>query len=192
MVIPADGNTPIAAGELDALIPNLSSQEELNEWEMQNILKAEEWCFGRVLKTENPFTDQFIRKLHQKMFADTWKWAGTYRKTEKTLGVPVHQIRETLKTLLDDAQYWSNNGTFELDELAIRFHHRLVFVHPFPNGNGRHARLMADFIVVRNGRQRFAWGRKNLTSAGQIRAQYIDALKQADGGNITPLLKFAR
>jgi Fic-DOC domain mobile mystery protein B len=187
-----DGNTPIAAGERDALIPNLASQEELNEWERENILRAEEWCFGRALKSENPLTDEYIRKLHEKMFRDTWKWAGSYRKTEKTIGVPVFKIREMLKNLFGDAKYWIENKTYETDELATRFHHRLVSIHPFPNGNGRHARLMADVLVVREGLARFTWGQNSLISPGKMRTQYIDALKQADAGDIKPLLKFVR
>ncbi|MGO8765229.1 MAG: mobile mystery protein B [Limisphaerales bacterium] len=184
--------TPIAVEELDALIPNLSSQEELNEWERENILEAEKWCFGRALKTENPCSEEFIRKLHKRMFGRTWKWAGKYRITEKNIGVPAFKIREMLKALLDDAQYWLENKTYGFDEMAVRFHYRLVSIHPFPNGNGRHARLMADILVVRNGLPRFTWGRRDLVSPGGVRAQYIEALKQADQGNLKPLIEFAR
>ncbi|HEY1661377.1 MAG TPA: mobile mystery protein B [Verrucomicrobiae bacterium] len=185
-------NTPIAAEELDALIPNLASQQELNEWERENILEAEKWCFGRALKTENSFSEEYVRKLHAKMFDHTWKWAGTYRNTEKTIGVSPFKIREMLKVLLDDAGYWKDKKIFLIDELAVRFHHRLVSIHPFPNGNGRHARLMADILVVREGTKRFTWGKSDLASPGNVRSRYIDALKQADTGNIQPLLEFAR
>jgi Fic-DOC domain mobile mystery protein B len=184
--------TPIAPEELDALIPNLSSQQELNEWERENILEAEKWCFGRALKTENPCSEEFIRKLHKRMFGRTWKWAGKYRATEKNIGVPAFKIREMLKALVDDTQYWIENKTYDLDEIAVRFHHRLVSIHPFPNGNGRHARLMADRFVVRNGFQRFTRGRRDLVSQGAMRARYIEALKQADQGNLKLLIDFAR
>lgn len=185
-------NTPISPAELDQLIPNLSNQAELNEWEMQNIIEAEGWCFGRALKTEDPFSEDFIRKLHERMFRRTWRWAGIYRTTEKNLGVSPVKIREMLKALLDDANYWIRHQTFETDELALRFHHRLVSIHPFPNGNGRHSRLMADILVVRHGSRRFSWGKKDLTAVSESRLQYIKALKSADGGDLNPLLKFAR
>jgi Fic-DOC domain mobile mystery protein B len=126
------------------------------------------------------------------MFNKTWKWAGRYRLTEKNIGVPFYQIQERLKALLDDAQYWLDNKTYSLDELAIRFHHRLVSIHPFPNGNGRHARLMTDLIVVKEKSPRFNWGNKNIVSAGAARVNYINALKKADDGDIRPLIEFAR
>ncbi len=189
---PQSDNTLIAAEELDALIPNLASQQELNEWERENILEAEKWCFGRALKTENPLSEEYIRKLHRKMFDHTWKWAGTYRNTEKTIGVSPFKIREMLKALLDDAVYWKDKKIYPIDELAVRFHHRLVSIHLFPNGNGRHARLMADVLAVREGVKRFTWGKSDLIPKGNVRSRYIDALKQADSGNIKPLLEFAR
>jgi Fic-DOC domain mobile mystery protein B len=186
-----DGNTPIAPEELDALIPALSTQSELNEWEWTNIMEAEKWCFGRSLKTENPFTDAYVRKLHEKMFCNTWKWAGVYRKTEKNIGVPVFKIREMLVALLGDAEFWLTEKTYKPHELALRFHHRLVSIHPFPNGNGRHARLMADVIINRLGLERFRWGSSKLTEVGDMRSAYIKALGCADKGDIQPLMKFA-
>lgn len=185
------GNTPIAPEELEALIPALSTQSELNEWEWTNIMEAEKWCFGRSLKSENPFTDAYIRKLHKKMFGKTWKWAGDYRKTEKNIGVPVFKIREMLAGLLGDAEFWVKEEVFKPHELALRFHHRLVSIHPFPNGNGRHARLMADIIITRLGSERFRWGSHNLAEIGEVRSAYINALKCADGGDLQPLIKFA-
>jgi Fic-DOC domain mobile mystery protein B len=189
----SDGNTPISADEIDALIPNLSSRLELNEWERENIIRAERWCFSpRVLKKFNPLSETDLRQLHRRMFGATWKWAGTYRCTEKTIGVPVARIANDLAALPGDVNYWIKETAFPSDEIAIRFHHRLVSIHPFPNGNGRHSRLLADLLIVKLGGSRFKWGRADLQATSEIRKRYIAALRCADAGNIKPLLEFAR
>ncbi len=126
------------------------------------------------------------------MFDQTWRWAGVYRTTEKKIGVPHHEIRERLAALLGDARYWVEHGTYPPDELAVRFHHRLVLIHPFANGNGRHARLIADVLAQREGGSVFTWGGANLVRGGDFRRRYIDALQAADAGDIGPLLAFAR
>src|SRR5579863_6186932 len=134
----APGNTPLDADELGQLIPSLATQEELNEWERRNILEAYEWAMNpRVLKREDPLVERYLRELHRRMFAETWRWAGNYRKSNKNLGVPFRQILNHLAALLADAQYWMERGTFDLDEIAVRVHHRLVWIHPFTKGNGR-------------------------------------------------------
>lgn len=192
-VTDSPGNTPISDDEIEALIPHLATRAELNEWERENIILAERWCFSaRVLKNFNPAREADVRELHRQMFGKTWKWAGTYRKTEKTIGVPVVQINTAMAAFLGDAEYWIKEKTFDADEIAVRFHHRLVQIHPFPNGNGRHSRLIADVLAVQLGRPRFPWGRANLQGAGDVRTRYISAIKQADGGNLIPLMEFAR
>jgi Fic-DOC domain mobile mystery protein B len=188
-----DGNTPLLPEEQAGLIPNLATREELNEWERQNILEA----YGWALDTKNtghldPLTEPYVRELHRRMFDQTWKWAGRYRTSEKNIGIPFYQIQEALAALLGNTRYWQNNRTFAPDEIAIRFHHRLVFIHPFSNGNGRHARLMADVLVRRQGRPLFTWGGAELVRAGDFRRSYIEALQAADKNNIGPLLGFAR
>ncbi|MGD0446175.1 MAG: mobile mystery protein B [Edaphobacter sp.] len=188
-----DGNTPLSPEEQDDLIPDLTTKEELNEWERQNILEASAWALEpRNLKRRDPFSEAYVRELHQRMFDQTWKWAGVYRATEKNIGIPHHQIREALPVLLGDARYWVEHKTFEPDELAVRFHHRLVWIHPFANGNGRHARLMADVIVQKQGRPVFTWGAVDIMRAGDFRRGYIDALRAADKNDIRPLLEFSR
>ncbi|HWQ93487.1 MAG TPA: mobile mystery protein B [Clostridia bacterium] len=187
------GNTPISEDEIEALIPNLATRAELNEWERENIILAERWCFSpRVLKNFHPICEADMRELHRQMFGKTWKWAGSYRKTEKTIGVPVVQINNAIAAFLGDADYWIKEKRFEPDEIAVRFHHRLVHIHPFPNGNGRHSRLIADMLAVQLGRPRFSWGRTNLQPAGALRDRYISAIKRADEGQIKPLMEFAR
>jgi Fic-DOC domain mobile mystery protein B len=188
-----DGNTPLSPQEQDDLMPDLATKEELNEWERQNILEAYGWAFDpRNLHRQDPFAESYVRKLHQRMFDQTWKWAGTYRTTEKNIGIPHYQIRDVLAALLGDVRYWVEHQTFEPDELAVRFHHRLVLIHPFVNGNGRHARLMADVFLQRQGRPVFTWGGADIVRAGNFRFKYIDALRVADKNDIQPLLAFAR
>ena len=126
------------------------------------------------------------------VFDQTWKWAGTYRKTDKNLGVPMGEIRERLAQLSGNAAYWLKNKTYDTDECAVRFHHELLVIHAFPNGNGRHARLIADVVAVKCGLPAFSWGDKELTAPGEARTEYLSALRTADKGDFTALLKFAR
>jgi Fic-DOC domain mobile mystery protein B len=187
-----DGNTPLSPEELADLIPNLATKEELNEWERENILRGREWAVGDRTSPWDMVSDKYVRKLHKKMFDETWKWAGNYRHTEKNIGVSVHEILERLMALFGDTRYWIENGTYLPDEIAVRFHHRLVFIHPFPNGNGRHARLIADIIAMKLGRPAFTWGSANLVKDGEARTTYLEAIRAADDGDIQPLLNFAR
>jgi Fic-DOC domain mobile mystery protein B len=163
---------------------------ELNLWEQANILKAEEWAFSH--RRKDVLDVAFLREVHRRMFDETWTWAGTFRKTGKNIGVPAHEISTSLFNLLNDVQYWLNHGTYQLDEIAARFHHRLVAIHPFPNGNGRHGRLMADLLLRNRGAEPFTWGRGDLQASSTARDQYLKALKAADAGDVGPLVQFAR
>jgi len=188
-----DGNTPLSPEEQDALIPNLATKEELNEWERQNILEAYTWALNpKSIRRRDHLTEAYVRALHLRMFDQTWKWAGTYRTTEKNIGIPHYQIRDSLAALLEDVRYWLDRQTFEPDEISIRFHHRLVSIHPFANGNGRHARLIADALIKKQGRPVFSWGSADIVRIGDLRRSYIDALRAADRNDIQPLLTFAR
>ncbi|MBZ5523849.1 MAG: mobile mystery protein B [Acidobacteriia bacterium] len=189
---PTGGNTPLSPEELADLIPSLATKEELNEWERENILRAREWIISDRVSPTDMASDGYVRKLHLKMFDQTWKWAGQYRRTEKNIGIPFHEIREHLAALFGDVRYWIESGTFPPDEIAVRFHYRLVFIHAFPNGNGRHARLIADALAIKLGRPAFTWGVNDLVKRGQARARYLDAIRAADKGDIQPLIEFAR
>ena len=185
-----DHATPLTAEEREGLIPShVVLRRELNELEQQNILAATAWA---LLRWRNPFDERFARSLHRRMFGGVWRWAGTYRTTNKNLGVDRTQIQPQLLQALDNARFWSDDGTFPPDEIAVRFHHALVSVHPFPNGNGRWSRLMADLLIVRLGGRPFTWGGGSLRDDGETRAAYIGALRAADGHDIGPLLEFAR
>jgi Fic-DOC domain mobile mystery protein B len=189
---PTDPNTPLSLEELADLIPSLASKEELNEWERENILRAREWAIGDRTSPADMASDGYVRKLHLRMFDQTWKWAGQYRRTEKNIGIPVYLIREQLGALLGDVRYWIEHGTYPPDEIAVRFHYRLVVIHPFPNGNGRHARLIADVLAMKLGRPAFTWGAADLIRPGEARGKYLDAIRAADGGDMQPLITFTR
>lgn len=185
-----DDATPIAAEERNGLIPtHISLRGELNELEQANIARADLWAFSRKRQI---LEEPFLRGLHRRMFDDVWRWAGAYRTTERNLGIQSYRIRPELHQVLDDARYWVEHQTYPGDEIAVRLHHRLVFVHPFPNGNGRWSRLMGDLMAVRMGNDRFTWGSENLRSTGEARRAYIAALQAADNHDIEPLLLFAR
>lgn len=185
--------TPIDAAEAEALIPQLKTQGELNEWEEENILSAANWALSdRALKRTDPLTEDYLFELHRRMFDHTWRWAGKTRTTDKNIGVSFYKIRTELRQLLDDVRYWRENKTFEPDEAAMRFHHRLVTIHLFPNGNGRHSRLATDVFARTLGKPIFTWGGANLVSQKDARAHYLAALKSADDGDYGPLLKFGR
>lgn len=186
------GATPIDADEADGLLPSLTTQSELNEWEQINITKALSKHLHRKYKPGNILDTFFLLNLHKDMFDETWKWAGKTRTTLKSIGVLTEEIRTRLRSLLDDVDFWIQKETFSKDEIFVRFHHQLVFIHIFPNGNGRHARIAADLLVKAIGEKEFTWGNKDLSIKGKAREEYIRALKEADRNNYEPLLKFAR
>ena len=182
--------TPLTAEEREGLIPShVTLHRELNELEQQNILEADTWVFAR---RHNPLRRAFLRSLHHRMFGNVWRWAGVYRSSNKNIGVDREQIQIRLDEALDNVRYWIEHKTFPPDEIAVRFHHELVFIHPFPNGNGRWSRLMADILAIRLGQPRFSWGSSGLRAADKTRQAYIEALKAADNHDFTALIAFAR
>lgn len=186
-----DDATPLNPEEREALIlTHVTLRGELNELEQRNIAEADRWAFARKRRV---LDKAFLRGLHRRMFNRVWRWAGDYRTTERNLGIESYRIQPELRQIIDDARYWIEHDTFAPDELAVRFHHRLVFVHPFPNGNGRWSRLAADLLITQqSGGSRFTWGRANLQATGDVRRAYIDALRAADGYDMTALVDFAR
>jgi len=170
------------------LLPHIATRAELNEAEQATITDATAWAFARQ---RNVLREGFLLALHNRMLGRVWRWAGTIRDSDRNSGVAFHQIRPQMRLLVENARYWVENATFPPDEIAVRFHHRLVLIHPFPNGIGRHGRLAADLLAVRLGRSRFTWGRINLQEPAAIRRESISALRGADAHDIQPLLEFA-
>ncbi len=189
-----DGQSPLEEEEKeDLLIKTVTTQTELDELEQLNIEKAVAWTIGKKFKPATIFTKQFIKKVHKQMFGDVWKWAGSFRKSEKNIGVEWIKIAVELKYLLDDIKNWIVKETYPPDEIAIRFKHRLVKIHCFPNGNGRHSRLMADIIIESVfEKDVFSWHSSNMVKPDETRKEYIAAIRAGDRGNIQPLIEFAR
>jgi Fic-DOC domain mobile mystery protein B len=186
------GQTPLDADEAAQLLPrHITTQAALDEWEQANILRAVQWAARP--KRATVLTEEFCRELHRKMFDKTWRWAGQYRQSDKNIGCTWTQVPVRLRQLLDNTAYQLAQRVFPLEEAAARFHHQLVLVHPFPNGNGRHSRLMADCLLKQNGGVAFSWGaRQGLAAPGIARQSYIAALRAADAGDIALLLSFVR
>lgn len=191
---PADDATPLSAEEQAALIPSLSTRAELNQLERLNLNAARVWAMrGRVLRRPDLLSDGFARELHRRMFNQVWAWAGRYRTTEKNLGWEVPRLAEGVRNACDDAKAWLEHSSYPLPEAAVRLHHRLVLIHPWSNGNGRHSRLMADILIAAKGGKELTWGAgQDLVAAGEVRRRYIDAIRQADQGHFVPLLEFAQ
>lgn len=186
------GATPLDRNEIEGLIPtHITSRGELDRWEQDNINEALAWVDSH--KPKDILNDAFMKRLHKRMFGNVWKWAGTFRRSDKNIGVSWYVISSELKNLCDDVHYWIEHKTFSEDEIAVRFHHRLVQIHLFPNGNGRHARLMADILLERFfDKPPFTWGTVNLVKTGDDRRQYIESLRAADKGDYEPLMRFVR
>ena len=185
-----DAATPLTPEEREALIPTyITLRRELNEVEQIGIADADRWAFSRK---RNVLDLAFLKRLHQRMFKDVWRWAGQFRTTPRNIGVDAWRIEHDMSHLLDDVCYWIDHATFAPDEIAVRFHHRLVFIRPFPNGNGRFSRLAADLLAIRLGKQRMSWGSGNLIATDELRRQYVNALRAADNHDIAPLMLFAR
>lgn len=183
----SDGATPLDPDEADGLIPaHLHTRGELNEWEQANILSGAAWA--RTTRKE-ALDESTIRDLHRRMFDKTWEWAGTYRTTDKNIGVHWPELSTELRKFVEDGRYWFENQTFPVDEAAARLHHRLVLIHPFPNGNGRHARVWCDLLMRQHGHPLFEWKAGDLDLPGEAREAYIGALKSADSGDFDPLFQ---
>jgi Fic-DOC domain mobile mystery protein B len=185
-----DAATPLTPAEREGMIPAyITLRRELNEAEQAGVLAADRWVFERRRKV---LDERFLLRLHKRMFGEVWRWAGRFRTSERNIGVPAYRIGVDLAQLLGDARYWTEHETYPADEIAARFHHRLVQIHCFPNGNGRHARLASDALLAALGQQRFSWGRNNLVSATETRSAYVAALRAADAHDFAPLIAFVR
>jgi Fic-DOC domain mobile mystery protein B len=187
-----EGATPLDPDEARGLLlSHITGRTELDRWEQENIAEAEAWAFRRTPR--DILTEGFIKRLHKRMFGNVWRWAGEKRGSGKNIGVEAWLIDTGLRDLCADCTAWMEHSTYPPDEIAVRFHHRLTAIHPFPNGNGRHARLMTDILLVHLLKQpRFSWGHGNLINAGECRQQYITSLRAADRQDFNALLEFVR
>jgi len=187
------GQTPLELDEAEQLIPSwISTRGDLDSAEQENIADAVEWALRTVRAPSEILDEGFLRRLHRRMFGEVWRWAGSYRTSARNISVDAWRIVDEMGVLLADARYWVEHDTYAHDELAVRFHHRLVGIHAFPNGNGRHARLAADLLIRSLGAPTFTWGIDRDEDPGSLRTAYITAILAADAGEIEPLLAFAR
>ena len=187
-----DGTTPIDPDEAEGLLlTHITRRGELDRWEQDNIVEALTWLDST--KPRDILNEPFVKEIHRRMFSNVWKWAGHFQKSDKNIGGPWYQISTSLKNLFDDARLWVEPRVDPPDEIAVSFHHRLVSIHLFRNGNGRHARLMTDLLLENIlDHQKFTWGSGDLSGAGDIRRRYITALQAADELDYGPLLEFVR
>lgn len=192
---PVKGQTALSEEEMEGLrVPTITTREELDEFEQLNIEKAVEWYLIRKkFKGDKILTEDFIIGVHKRMLSDVWAWAGQFRTSEKTIGIAWHQVPVRLRQLLEDCKFWIDNKIYSDEEIAIRFKHEMVAIHLFPNGNGRHSRLMADIVMKHIFKKpKFTWGHKNLVDKSKTRAAYINALKKADNGDFKLLIVFSK
>ncbi|MFA7050289.1 MAG: mobile mystery protein B [Patescibacteria group bacterium] len=189
-----EGETPLDADALSGLrIGTISNKRELDEFEQQNIESAILYFSRKKINLNNFLSEDFVKLLHLKMFGDVWSWAGKFRKSNTNIGVDWTVISVELKKLLDDCLYWIKNNVFVDEEIAIRLKHRIVAIHPFSNGNGRHSRLLADLIMEKIFKKKhFSWGSDNLYKENKARNIYLKALREADNGDYKNLIAFAK
>lgn len=187
-----DGQTPLDPDEAQGLkLKWVATRADLNDVEGANVVRGMLWAAREIRRKDVVVpSDAFLRKLHEKMFGSVWEWAGRYRLTERNIGVAPHQIAMQLRQLFDNVGAWQEFKTYPLDEQAARLHHQLTFIHPFPNGNGRSSRLMADLFLQSHGEQPFSWGPAPHNST--VRKSYLQAVREADAGNWQRLLGFVR
>ena len=191
----APGATPLSEEDLEGLkVASVRTHAELNEVEAANIIRGQEWALrARLARMPLMLSDEFMQRLHKRMLGDVWRWAGEYRRADTNIGVPHLQVRQSLRKLFFEAQGWLEYDAYSPDEFTVRLHHGVVSVHPFRNGNGRHARMLAHLVMVRHFKlEPLPWGGSQLRYADRNRQSYLDALRAADHHDITPLLTFAR
>lgn len=184
------GATPLDADEAIGLIPKgIATRGQLDEYESANIAQALTWA---ERKRRDVLSEKFLTELHKRMFGRVWRWAGKYRTSGKNIGIAPQDIAPAIRDLVEDVNAQIAAAQLPAAEIAVRFHHRMTRIHPFANGNGRHARLATDILLEQLGEPRFSWGAGNLQHAGAARDKYIGALHAADGGDYRPLTEFLR
>lgn len=187
-----DGATPLHPDDRAGLIPSyIATRGDLNDAEQRNIVAARGGWLRRPPDAEELLDDMTVRELHHDMFGQVWRWAGKYRQRETSIGIDPREIAVSVRNLVEDARTWLDSDR-DVDETAAEFHYRLVAIHPFVNGNGRHARLAADVLLVTTGHPEFTWGAADLQTRGSARDRYLEALRAADRGDLGPLLDFVR
>jgi Fic-DOC domain mobile mystery protein B len=188
----AAGQTPIDPDEAKGLLLRINTQEALNRAEEENILRARTWAVRSRLVRNRLVSDSTLRRIHKEMFGGVWRWAGVYRLSDKNIGGPWGQVPVLVRQVCENFGLRVSLAGEDRDRLCVEFHYQIVNIHPFVNGNGRHARFCADRLVENLGGLPFSWGRNDLRGEGAARASYLAALQAADTGDLEPLVRFAR
>jgi Fic-DOC domain mobile mystery protein B len=188
------GASPISDEQAEGLKQTwVSTQEDLNAVEEKNFSRGRDWLFKSKREANDISRIEFLCTLHKKMLGEVYSWAGEIRRNQTNIGIESHQIRTSVENLRRDLLSWIDNQSHTEEEIAIKYHFRLVQIHPFLNGNGRLSRFLADFLNEKYfENEPFSWGRKNLILKGEARSSYLRALKDADQENLMPLIEFAR
>lgn len=181
------GQTLLGPDDRRGLKPTwVRTRHDLNEAEQANIIRA--LSRMRPPAKESILDDLWLRELHRMMFGEVWSWAGSYRTRQTNLGIDPDQVAPAVRNLAEDARLWSSQEA-DATVVGARFHHRLTLIHPFPNGNGRHARAAASFLVQALAGPRLSWGR-GYGDTNLARTRYLGALRAADRGDLEPLVAF--
>ena len=192
-----DANTPLTEEVLEGLIPSwVTTRADFNEVEARNAVAGYDWIRSTRPTAGEILTTDFVQELHLRMFGEVWRWAGTYRRTETNIGVDWWTISVAVMRLVDDFSHRLGCGasgeSAEIDLVCVEYHHRMVKIHPFPNGNGRHARACGDALAMALDRPAFSWGRASIVTDKLTRSSYIGAIRNADEGDLETLRSFAR
>lgn len=181
-----EGETPL--DDLSGLKADITKRGELDTLEFQNNLKAYQKYFLKPLSLTRIFTHRGLLRIHQEMFGEVWSWAGEKRKSGKNLGPPPAKVGFEINRLLFDFHRWEKSK-IEPIEIAARLHQRLVWIHPFENGNGRWARMAANLYLHGKGLPLIQWPTDQEFVKKVFKPAYLSALRAADGGDHGPLLK---
>lgn len=187
-----DGSTPLDPDQIKGIrFSHLTNMGELDEVEDLNIQKGLEWLYHQ--KTDDYLSMQFLCKLHEKLFGDVWKWAGKFRTVEVNISkIRSYDVGPQLINFFEDAKLWIEGGRMGWDEIAAEMHHRLVCIHPFPNGNGRTTRIFTEYVQRRNNQLITTWKASLSHDPKERRKAYIKALQKADKGDFEMLIEFMK
>ncbi len=185
---PIPGETPIDPSGLKDR--SIKTRTELNEVEAENIRKVYvKYLADRPTRKSAPFDYQWLFKLHREMFHEVWVWAGKPRTHDVNLGVSWPNIQEQLWALLADLNEWQESLQMSLIEQSARLHYRAVWIHPFCNGNGRWARMLASIWLRLHSGPLLVWPEEHIEERSIIRDEYLATLYKADEGEFSPLIR---
>lgn len=157
--------------------------------EAKNHQEALEYLYELVEKGKNhTVSERFIRNLHQLVTQDIdRKWAGKYRNSNVIIGGADHTPPDAIEVpnKMRELMEWlkGNKKKLHVIELAALLHHKLVYIHPFFDGNGRTSRLAMNLLLMQV-------GYPLVIILKNDRKKYYRVLGRADQGDLLPLIRF--